>query len=170
MTMDLVQGISKVTQLVKNCITSEMVPEGILHDVKSFIPSYRFEDDLDEPLIGLFEHKTEPVTDGTLSHQIELQTPYEFLCVVYDDDLEESEIKGKDLAGRVCVAIAKNFTRIFKDEKLTVKKPAIRSINPVGIAELEGTSQEAAVTSVVIEITYYVDWMKCIKKKYNENM
>lgn len=162
---DLVKGISKVTRLVKNCITEEMVPEGILHDVKSFIPSYRFEDDWDEPLIGLFEHETQPVTDGTLSHKIELQTSYEFFCVIYDDDLEESEIRGKDLAGRVCVSIAKNLKRIFEGEKLPVKKPAIVSINPVGTVLVAGTSQQAAVTSVVIKITYYVDWMKCIIKE-----
>ena len=157
--MNIVEGPAKVTQLIKDCITSEMEDGGLLDDVNSFIPSYRFDEEIEEPFIGLFEQETTPVTDGTLSHKIELQTPFEFLC---EEDIEESEIKGKELACRVAASIARNFTRKDKDGySVPIKKPTIGAIYPVGTVSIVDKSDSAVATSIRIIITYYVDWMIC---------
>lgn len=164
--MNIVEGPAKVTQLMKDCITAEMVEDGLLEDVNTFFPSYRFDEDIEEPFIGLFEHETTPVTDGTLSAKIELQTPFEFICIVYDDeDIEQSEIKGKELAGRVAAAIAKNFQRKDKDgNKIPVLKPVVEAIYPVGTVEVQDKGEEAVATSVRIRINYYVNWLVCMNQ------
>ena len=164
--MNIVEGPVKVTQLIKKCITDEMVEGGLLEDVNTFIPSYRFDDEIEEPAIGLFEQETTPVTDGTLSNKIEFTTPFEFICIVYDDeDMEQSEIKGKELAGRVAASIARNFTR--KDNEgnnVSIKKPVIEAISPVGTVSVQDKSEEAVATSIRIKINYYVDWLICRRK------
>lgn len=163
--MNIINGPAKVTQLMKDCITAEMVQDGLLEDVNTFIPSYRFDDEIEEPCIGLFEHETTPVIDGTLSAKIELQTPFEFICIVFDDeDIEQSEIKGKNLAGRVAASIAKNFTRKDKDgHSVPVLKPTIEAIYPVGTVEIQDKGEEAVATSIRIRINYYVNWLTCMK-------
>ena len=45
--MNIVDGPAKVTQLIKDCITLEMVEDGILEDVNTFIPSYRFDEEIE---------------------------------------------------------------------------------------------------------------------------
>ena len=168
--MNIVTGPAKVTQLIKDCITLEMVEGGLLEDVVSFVPSYKFEEEVEEPFIGLFEHETTPVLNGSLSHKIELSTPYEFICIVYDDDdMEQSEIKGKNLAGRVAASIAKNFKRKDSNgESLPILKPVLETIYPAGTADVIDQSEQAVVTSIRISVNYYVDWMICYKKYLGE--
>lgn len=168
--MNIVEAQAKVTQLIKNCITSEMVEGGILEEVNDFVPSYRFEDEIEEPFIGLFEHETTPVIDGTLSHKIELQTPFEFVCGVYDDeDIEQSEIKGKKLAGKVAASIAKNFKRKLDDEIIPLRKIVLDAMYPVGTVDVVDKSEQAVATSVIIRVHYNIDWLICYKQNVGEN-
>lgn len=163
--MNIIEGPAKVTQLMKDCITSEMVEGGLLQEVNTFVPSYKFDEEIEEPAIGLFEQETTPVIDGTLSHKIELQTPFEFICIVYDDeDIEQSEMKGKELAGRVAASIARNFRRVDSEgNRVPILKPTIEAIYPVGTVEVQDKGEEAVATSVRIRINYYVDWLVCMK-------
>ena len=165
--MNIVEGPARVTQLMKDCITAEMTEGGLLEDVNTFIPSYKFNEEIEEPAIGIFEQETVPVVSGTLSKKIELQTPFEFICIVYDDeDIEQSEIKGKNLACRVAASIAKNFTRITIDgESVPILKPTIESIYPVGTVEVQDKGEEAVATSIRIRINYYVDWLVCMRNQ-----
>ena len=164
--MNIVEGPAKVTQLIKDCIHAEMVEDGLLEEVVSFIPSYQFDDEIEEPFIGLWEQETRPVVDGTLSHKIEFQTPFEFICVVYDeDDMEQSEIKGKKLACKVAASIAKHFTRQVDGEAIPVKKPVFEILNTVGTVDIVDKSDRAVATSIRISINYYVDWMICYKNQ-----
>lgn len=165
--MNIVEGPARVTQLMKDCITAEMTEGGLLEDVNTFIPSYKFNEEIEEPAIGIFEQETVPVVSGTLSKKIELQTPFEFICIVYDDeDIEQSEIKGKNLACRVAASIAKNFTRITIDGKsVPILKPTIESIYPVGTVEVQDKGEEAVATIIRIRINYYVDWLVCMRNQ-----
>ena len=166
--MNIVEGPAKVTQLIKDCINAERGEGGLLEEVVSFMPSYQFDDEIEEPFIGLFEQETTPVVDGTLSHKIELQTPFEFICIVYDDeDMEQSEIKGKKLACKVAATIARHFKRKVDDETLPIKKIVLDTIYTAGTADVEGKADRAVVTSIRISVNYYVDWMICYKNNLN---
>lgn len=157
--MDIVEGLSTVSQIVKRCITEEMVEGGILEEVETFVPSYRLDEPMEEPCIWLFEHETTTVEDGTLSKVIELQTPFEFVCVVYDEDsLEESELKGKELAGKVAVAIGKNFNRINVDGNQLSSKPVLDAIYPVGTVDVDEKDDHAVATSIRLNLRYHVTW------------
>ena len=165
--MNIVEGPAIVTQLMKDCIKTEMKEGGLLEDVNTFVPSYRFNEEIEEPAIGLFEQETVPTVSGTLSKKIELQTPFEFVCIVYDDEsIEQSEIKGKNLACRVAASIAKNFTRLTVDGKsVPILKPTIEAIYPVGTVEVQDKGEEAVATSIRIRINYYVDWLVCMRSQ-----
>ena len=167
MKMNIVEGPAKITQLIKDCITQEMVKGGILKEVNEFVPSYRLDGEIEEPFIGLFEQETTPIVNGTLSHKLELRTPFEFVCVVYDDeDIEQSEIKGKQLACKVAAAIAKNFLRKDSDgNSISISRLNLEAIYPVGTVEVVDKSEEAVATSVRISIDYYVDWLICQKNQ-----
>lgn len=168
--MNIISSQELITTRIKECIRSEMTPEGLLSDVETFIPSYRMEEEMEEPLIWLFEHPTTIANDksGALSQKMYLQTPYEFVCLVYDeDDIEESEMKGKNLASRVSASILKNYLKIDSDR--IISKIEFETLYPVGEVSIRNKSDKAPATSVRIIAKYWIDWMNCCKRKNNEN-
>ena len=164
--MNIIKGQELITTRIKECIRLEMKPGGLLSDVETFIPSYRMEEEMEEPLIWLFEHPTTLADDktGALSQKLKLQTPFEFVCVVYDeDDMEESEMLGKNLASRVAASITKNHVNLNKEG--LISKIDFDTLYPVGEVTIKGKSNNAPATSVRIICKYWVDWMNCCKKK-----
>lgn len=169
--MNITEGLAAVSQIVKRCIRDEMCEGGLLEEVNTFIPSFRNDEAIDEPAIWMFEDVTSVVEgDGRLSKQIKLQTPFEFLCLVYDeDDLEESEIKGKILAGKVAAAIGKNFRRIDDAGNQISSKPILDGFRPYGAEDLNEQSDDIVVTSVRIIIEYTVNWVISCNNNNNNN-
>ena len=168
--MNIISSQELITNRIKECIRLEMNPDGLLSDVETFIPSYRMEEEMEEPLIWLFEHPTTIADDktGSLSQKLKLQTPYEFVCVVYDeDDIEESEMLGKNLASRVAASIAKNHIKLNEDK--IISKIEFETLYPVGEIEIKNKSDKAPATSVRVIAKYWIDWMNCCKKKNNND-
>ena len=165
--MNIIRGPAAVTQMVKDCINAEITQDGLLSDVETFIPAYRYEEEYEEPVIWMYEHET-TVADGrvgALSKKQLLQTPYEFFCVVYDEDgIEQSEIRGKDLATRVAASIIKNAKR--KDEQNTwvFNRLLFDSLYPSGTVDIVEKSERAVVTSIKIVIEYFIDWTICCSR------
>ena len=87
-----------------------------------------------------------------------MQTPFEFFCVVYDEDLEQSEILGKDLATRVAAAIKKNIMRNGEDDSYIFDKVLFDHLYPSGTVDVVEKGDRAVTTSIKITIQYYVDW------------
>lgn len=165
--MNIIKGPSEVTKMIKSCITEEITEEGLLSEVETFIPSYRMDEHMEEPCIWLFEHET-TVADGEsgrLSRKLLLQTIFEFVCVVYDEeDIEQSELKGKELACRVAATIAKNLRRKNTDGDVILENLKFQALYPVGTVTIEGKSDKAPATSVRLIVEYYVDWAICCMK------
>ena len=156
----ITKGPLAITQIVKDCIRQEMNENGLLSDVETFIPAYRYEEEFDEPIIWLYEHETTGVEGaGALFNQQLLQTPFEFFCVVYNDDgIEESEIQGKDLAIRVAASVKKNMIHIDEDNSFRLKRIAFDSLYPSGTVDVVGKSERAVIASVKLILEYFVDW------------
>ena len=155
----ITEGPAAVTQMVKDCIREEMQTEGLLSDVVTFVPAYLYEEEYEEPVIWIYEHETTGVDgNGTLFHKQLLQTPFEFFCVVYDEDLEQSEILGKDLATRVAAAIKKNIMRNGEDDSYIFDKVLFDHLYPSGTVDVVEKADRAVTTSIKITIQYYVDW------------
>lgn len=162
--MKLVNSLAEITSAVKKCITNEMVENGLLNDVETFIPSYRLDEPMELPAIWLFEHPTiESDKKGSLSNLIYLKTPFEFVCIVYDEDLEQSEILGKNLAARVGHTILKNKNLITDDGRRIFNNVKFRTLYPAGEVQIDGKTNKTPATSIVLEIEYFVDWLKCNK-------
>ena len=163
----ITKGPIAITQMIKDCITQEMNPEGLLADVETFVPAYRYEEEMDEPLIWMYEHETVGVDGtGTMFNRQLLQTPYEFLCVDYSDDsMEESEILGKDLATRVAAAIKNNIKHQDEQESYNLKRLLFTSIYPSGTVDIVGKTERVVATSVKITLEYFVDWNYVLTKK-----
>lgn len=162
----ITKGLSAVTQMIKDCINQEIQPEGLLSDVETFVPAYLYEEEFEEPLIWMYEHETTAAdTNGTLFHKQLLQTPFEFFCVVYDEDLEQSEILGKDLATRVAAAIKKNIMRNGENDSYIFEKIRFDQLYPSGTVDVIEKSDRAVATSIKITITYYVDWNYLLREE-----
>ena len=171
MIMNMVDGLAAVSQIVKRCIREEMCEGGLLEEVNTFIPSFRNEEKIEEPAIWLYEDVTTVADgEGRLSKQITLRTPFEFVCLVYDeDDLEQSELKGKELAGKVAVAIGKNFRRFDVNGMQISSKPIIEGFHPYNAVDINEQSDSVVVTSVRIIIEYTVNWViSCINNNNND--
>ena len=170
--LNIIKGPEAVTKMVKQCITKELTPEGILSDVETFVPSYRSDDEIEEPCIWLFEQETTTADGkGTLSGNLKLQTPFDFYCIVYDeDDIEQSEIKGKNLATRVAACIAKNHRRVLdEDTMIQGLMPVFELLAPVGFAEDEDLGEKVPITKLRINFLYSVDWKVCCEFKNQNN-
>lgn len=169
--LNIIEGPEEVTKMVKQCITNELTPTGILSDVETFIPSYRFDEELEEPCIWLFEQETTAVSgDGRLTGKLELQTPFEFYCIVYEEnDIEQSEIAGKNLATRIAACIAKNHIRLLKDSQIQGLRPIFEELSPVGFVEDEELGEKVPITKLRINFLYYVDWKICCQFNKNNN-
>lgn len=170
--LNIIEGPEAVTRMVKQCITKELAEDGILSDVEMFIPSYRSDEEIEEPCIWLFEQETTIASGkGTLSSKLELQTPFEFYCIVYDeDDIEQSEIKGKNLASRIAACIAKNHIRLINDYQIQGLRPVFEELTPVGFVEDEELGEKVPITKLRINFIYNVDWKICCQfnKKMND--
>lgn len=159
--MNIIESATSISENVKACIKKEMTSEGLLSDVETFIPSYRLNEPMDLPAVWLFEHPTiESNNKGKLGGYTYLKTPFEFVCLVYDDDLEKSESDGKDLASRVGMSLMNNGLKLINGERL-FQNIRFKSLYPVGEITIEGKSNKVPATSIVFEIEYIVDWLKC---------
>lgn len=163
----ITKGPLAVTQMIKDCITQEMTSEGLLCDVETFVPAYRYEEEFDEPIIWIYEHETNGIEEsGTLFNKQLLETTYEFFCVVYSEDgIEESEILGKDLATRVAAAIKNNIQHTDEEGSYMLRRILFNSLYPSGTVDVVGKSERAVTTSIRLSLEYYVDWNYVLSKK-----
>ncbi len=169
--MNLLTGLAAVTQIIKDCLTVENVPEGILEDVISIIKVANNEEGVDEPAVWIHQHPTIPETGKTrLSRTMDLVTTFEFVCIEYDPDPETAELKSQNLASRVVLAILKNFQHVQKEYgERVIKNIRFNMFYPVGEVPVAGKREKVPVTSVSIEVIHEIDWLNCCKRKTDEN-
>ena len=166
MREDIVTSLDIVTRNVKNYVTSENVPGGILEDVNTIIKSTKSDITIDEPCVWIVQHPTVMKDEKAinLSGLQSLETSFEFICVEYDDDLETAENKGINLATRVGKCMLKNFNMI-KDKETDpthiFDNVSMTALYPVGEVSVEGKATRIPATSIVMKFTYQVNWKKC---------
>lgn len=150
--------MDEITSAIKSCITSEMKEGGLLYDVIDFIPSYRLEDSMELPAVWLFEHPTTLKGKIGFGDVMTLTTPFEFVCVCFDDDIEKAEIMGKNLAGRVAISIYKNKYQMVENKRL-FNDIRFQTLYPVGEVQIQGKLNRIPATSVILEVDYSVYWI-----------
>lgn len=166
--MNINKSLSMVSQKVKEYLEAEHTEGGLLEDVKTIIQVSQDDAPIDEPSVWIVQHST--ILDSNkknLGHKADLITPFEFVCLVYHPDLEESFRIGQDLATRVGSSILKNFMRNNKtaDGERVFTKVDFQEFSPVGAVDIDGKSEKVSATSIIFNFKHEIDWLNCCKKK-----
>lgn len=164
--MNFVTVTSLVPKTIKAYLEHEMEKGNLLEDVETLISSVNADVPVDPPCVWIVQHPTVQWSKdkSNLSNKITLEVPFEFVCVDYDDDLENAEIRGINLASRVGSALMKNLNKIKIDESIPDRlfyKIDFQTLYPVGEVQIDGKAQRIPATSIVFNFIYVIDWLKC---------
>ena len=167
MTVNIKTGFEKLDQIMNCCITREMATDGLLEDVETFVNTYYEEGQVDEPVIWMTQHPTTANRQADISQTMELVTPFEFDCGVYDVEIEDANRLSQNLANRVILAILKNWQTVQAEVlpgKRMIKNITLNRYSPLGYVNVKGKSDKVPVTGVVLDIHHIVNWSMCLKQ------
>ena len=167
MTVNIKTGFEKLDQIMNCCITREMTTDGLLEDVESFVNTYYEEGQVEEPVIWMTQHPTTANRQADISQTMELVTPFEFDCGVYDVEMEDANRLSQNLANRVILAILKNWQTVQSEVipgKRMIKNITLNRYSPLGYVDVKGKSDKVPVTGVVLDIHHIVNWSMCLKQ------
>lgn len=163
----IVQITEAINRNIENYLLLENTDDGILSDVEQIICSNSVDEALDTPCVWIYEHPTTPYSEPNLSKTMQLSTPFEFVCIDYDDDPKIAQKKAKDLASRVCKSILKNKnTKENSDDPTRLfHRIDFITLYPSGEVAVEGKNKKVPAASLRLEFIYQIDWFKCCKKQ-----
>ena len=167
MTVNIKTGFEKLDQIMNCCITREMATDGLLEDVESFVNTYYEEGQVEEPVIWMTQHPTTANRQADISQTMELVTPFEFDCGVYDVEIEDANRLSQNLANRVILSILKNWQTVQSEVipgKRMIKNITLNRYSPLGYVNVKGKSDKVPVTGVVLDIHHIVNWSMCLKQ------
>ena len=167
MTVNIKTGFEKLDQIMNCCITREMTTDGLLEDVETFVNTYYEEGQVEEPVIWMTQHPTTANRQADISQTMELVTPFEFDCGVYDVEIEDANRLSQNLANRVILAILKNWQTVQSEVipgKRMIKNITLNRYSPLGYVDVKGKSDKVPVTGVVLDIHHIVNWSMCLKQ------
>ena len=170
MTVNILTGFEKIDEIMKTCITSEMDTNGLLEDVESFVNTYYDEGKVDEPVIWMTQHPTTAARQADISRTLELITPFEFDCGVYDNDLEDANLASQNLTNRVILAILKNWQKVqaqILPGQRMITNITLETYSPMGYVDVEGKSDRVPITGVILNVHHTVNWTLCCQQLKN---
>ena len=166
MTVNIVSGFENIYEIMKQSIEAEMTPTGLLKDVETFIPIYNEEEHVEEPLIWMYQLETTPSRGADISQTMELTTPFQFNCAVYEREIEDANTSCQNLACRVVLSILNNWQTI--QNTVLPGNRMIRNITfdryyPLGTIEVNGKSERLPVTGVILNVNHIINWKLCCR-------
>ena len=167
----IITGLESITETIKECLRCENVPSGILEDVEGIITVYNNEDGVEEPAVWMVQHPTVAVRNVDLRQQLTLESPFEFVCIEYDEDPEEAERKSQNLATRVAISVLKNYHTVQSSlgYNRTIRKIEFNTYRPVGEISVQGKSEKVPVTGIILNVIHDVNWMNCCRQLEKDN-
>ena len=165
MTVNIVTGFENIYTVMKGCIEAEIVTDGLLEDVETFIPVYNEEEKVDEPLVWMYQLETTPTRQADISQTMELTTPFQFNCAVYESEIETANTNCQNLAGRVVISILKNWQTVQSDLDLPrhIKNITFDRYYPLGTIEVNSKSERLPVTGVILNVNHIINWRMCCR-------
>ena len=162
----LITGLESITKTIKTCITNENASGGLLEDVEDIITVYNNEDGVEEPAVWMVQHPTTAVQNVDLRQQLSLESPFEFVCIEYDEDPEKAEEKSQNLATRVALSVLKNYQNVQSElgYTRTISKIEFNTYRPVGEISVQGKSEKVPVTGIILNVIHVVNWMNCCRQ------
>ena len=168
--VNILTGFEKINEIINECINREMTTDGLLEDVETFVNTYYNEGQVDEPIIWVTQHPTTASRQADISQTMELTTPFEFDCGVYDVEIEDANMKSQNLANRVILSILRNWQTV-QSEKLPgqrmIKNITLDKYSPMGYVQVTGKSDKVPVTGVILNVNHIVNWTLCCRQLNN---
>lgn len=171
MTVSIVSGFENVYKVMKQSIEAEMTENGLLHDVETFIPVYLDEERVEEPVVWMYQMETTPVRNPDISQTMELQTPFQFNCAVYETDVEDANTSCQNLACRVVLSILNNWQTVqnglLPGERM-ITQISLDRYYPLGTIPVNGKSERLPVIGVRLNVNHKINWKMCCRTINNE--
>ena len=170
MTVNILTGFEKINEIINECITREITTDGLLEDVETFVNTYYEEGSIDEPVIWITQHPTTANRQADISQTMELTTPFEFDCGVYDNDIEDANMQSQNLANRVILSVLRNWQTVQAEllpGQRMIKNITLNRYSPLGYVNVKGKSDRVPVTGVVLDVNHIVNWSLCCKQLNN---
>ena len=105
---NIVIGMETLQTILAGCIEAEMTEDGLLSDVQTFKRIYLEEEHIDEPFIWMYQHETRPNRQADISRTMELTTPFQFNCAVYEPEMRRAP--GRKTGRPVCCILLFLYT------------------------------------------------------------
>ena len=171
MTVNIVSGFENIYKVMKGCIEAEMTTNGLLKDVETFIPVYLDEEHVEEPVVWMYQLETMPTRNADISQTMELSTPFQFNCAIYEKEIEDANTSAQNLACRVVLSILNNWQTV--QNTLLPGNRMIRNITldryyPLGTIEVNGKSERLPVIGVRLNVNHIINWKLCCRTN-NDN-
>ena len=166
MTVNIVSGFENLHKIMKGCIDAEMVSDGLLSDVETFIPVYLDEEHVEEPVIWMYQLETMPTRQADISQRMELSTPFQFNCAVYESEIEDSNTSAQNLACRVVISILNNWQTVqatLLPGKRMISNITLDRYYPLGTIEVNGKSERLPVIGVRLNVNHVINWKLCCR-------
>ena len=168
---NIVVGMETLQTILAGCIEAEMTDDGLLEDVATFKRIYLEEEHIDEPFIWMYQHETRPGRQADISRTMELTTPFQFNCAVYEPELEDANESTMNLATRVILSVQRNWQTIQNQElpgQRLIRNITLETFYPLGTVDVNNKSERLPVIAVVLNVNHIIDWRLCCKQNLGE--
>ena len=170
MGVNILTGFEKVNTIINGCITAEMVEDGILEDVETFVNTYFNEGNVDEPVVWITQHPTTVQKNADISKTLLLKTPFEFDCGVYEREIEDANTSSQNLCNRVILSILKNWQTVQSEElpnNRMIRNITLETYSPMGYVQVTGKSDKVPITGVILNVYHVINWQQCCRQITN---
>ena len=170
--VNILTGFEKINTIINACITNEMVENGLLEDVETFVNTYYNEGQVDEPVVWITQHPTVVERNADISKTLLLKTPFEFDCGVYDVEIEDANTQSQNLCNRVILSILKNWQTVQSTElpnQRMIRNIELDRYSPMGYVQVTGKSDKVPVTGVILNVYHQINWLLCCQQINQDN-
>ena len=169
--VDIKTGFEKINQIINCCITREITEGGLLEDVETYVNTYYNEGEVEEPIVWVTQHPTTASRQADISQTMDLTTPFEFDCGVYDVDIEDANLQSQNFANRVILSVLKNWqtaqAEVMSGQRM-ILNITLDQYRPMGYVQVTGKSDRVPVTGVILNVNHRVNWTLCCRQLNNE--
>jgi hypothetical protein len=169
--MNILQGFEKINEVMITSLEREITTDGLLEDVESFFPCYYEDGTINEPVLWLTQHPSRANRQADISMTLEITTPFQISCGVYEVELEDAYVASQNLANRTILAVLKNWLPVQAGimEKRSIKNITLDTYTPMGYLDVKGKSDKVAMTGVILNVNHIVNWGMCCRQLLQNN-
>ena len=172
MYLNFESPIQIINNYITECLEKELTDEGLLYDVKSFVPIYRDEVKYDKtPAVWLYIQdwvvKDEQIINRH-NTRCTLTFPIEVAAISQKAKLEKADSEATSIQTRIVECYVKNWRRVVDKEQF-ITHTGFRIIRGYADGSNEPINKRNRVTikGVILELDFGIDWIKCIKLSEN---